>query len=173
MTTPALDHKSLARFWNKVDKNGPLWNGSRCWLWMAAHQPLGYGTFWDKRRFYCAHRISYIIAGRVIPNGLSLDHLCRNPRCVNPDHLEPVTHGENIRRGASAKMHCPKGHEYTPENTRTYKGRRFCRACAKIAADRTNARVRNSQEIRNKYNAARRIKRLRPVTLVKSGNESV
>lgn len=74
-----------------------------------------------------------------IPEGLSLDHLCRHPWCVNPAHLDPVEHAENVRRGASGikamaraalQTHCKHGHEFTPENTRiSAQGSRVCRAC--------------------------------------------
>jgi hypothetical protein len=67
-----------------------------------------------------------------VPDGLELDHLCRVPACVNPDHLEPVTHIENVRRGRSywaERTHCSAGHEYTRENTRITKRGRTCRAC--------------------------------------------
>jgi hypothetical protein len=76
------------------------------------------------------HRYIYELFSGPIPVGLVLDHLCRVRHCVNPEHLEPVTIAENVRRGLKGRMvtHCPKGHEYTPENTYTY-NRRECRRC--------------------------------------------
>jgi hypothetical protein len=71
-----------------------------------------------------------------IPEGLTIDHLCRAIRCVNPAHLEPVTNAENIRRAAlaNARSHCPHGHEYTPENSYfDPKGGRRCRECQRLA----------------------------------------
>jgi len=85
-----------------------------------------------------AHRLSYETEIGPIPEGLELDHLCRVRSCVNPLHLEPVTHQENVRRGEGAnfwrnKTHCPQGHEYTEENTgisnRNNEKCRYCREC--------------------------------------------
>jgi len=123
------------RFWAKVNKDGP--NG--CWVWTAAKTSLGYGEFWPGgshgRAGVYSHRFSYQLMVGPIPNGLQLDHLCRNPSCCNPCHLQPVTQAENMRRGNAGsnmrvKTHCPHGHEYTSQNTRVYRGRRFCKACA-------------------------------------------
>lgn len=89
-----------------------------------------------KQRY--AHRLAYEWAVGPIPPGAQIDHLCREPRCINPDHLEAVTQRENIVRGESPsavnarKTHCLHGHEFTPENTyrRPDDGNRQCRACA-------------------------------------------
>lgn len=70
-----------------------------CWLWQYSVSPQGYAR-WGKTY---AHRRVYEQLRGPIPAGLSLDHLCRVPRCVNPDHLEPVTHAENVRRGVAAR----------------------------------------------------------------------
>jgi hypothetical protein len=82
-----------------------------------------------------------------IPEGLELDHLCRNTLCVNPDHLEPVTHAENIQRGHAARgpvTHCRRRHEMTAENSyfdgRT--GKRYCRSCQRIWWARRDAKRR-------------------------------
>lgn len=124
------------RFWEKVDISGT------CWEWTAAKMKYGYGRFRsggsyeNGGRIVFAHRWAYEYLRGPIPAGLVLDHLCRNPSCVNPDHLEPVTSGENVLRGSglaaknAAKTHCPQGHDYTDENThRDSLGRRNCRAC--------------------------------------------
>lgn len=81
-----------ARFWSKVDKT------DACWLWTGALNNSGYGTIKINGVTVGAHRHSFLLAGRAIPEGLDLDHLCSVRRCVNPDHLEPVTRAENLRR---------------------------------------------------------------------------
>lgn len=85
----------VKRFWDKVDKT------SSCWLWQAKENVVGYGRIRIGGRKVLAHRYSYELLKGEIPNGLELDHLCRVPACVNPDHLEPVTRRENITRGKS------------------------------------------------------------------------
>lgn len=137
-----------SRFWSKV-RQGP-----GCWEWTAALDMAGYGCFgmatasgWRSRK---AHRVAYELAVGPIPEGLHLDHLCRNRRCVKPAHLEPVTNAENARRGEAglvsgarnrAKTVCPAGHVYTPANTYTdRRGRRTCRACQRVAWRRWDAR---------------------------------
>lgn len=94
-----------------------------------------------------AHRVSYELFVGPIPEGLTLDHLCRNRRCVRPSHLEPVTMRENLMRGTSfaatnaAKTHCVHGHEFTAANTRIdLLGKRQCRACRLDINRRYNAR---------------------------------
>jgi hypothetical protein len=107
---------------------------SGCWLWTAA-QLNGYGAIKVAGRFRGAHRVSYELHKGPVPDGLVLDHLCRVPFCVNPDHLEPVTIGENISRGDNhhrRKTHCKRGHAFTAENTLILStGSRACRTCAK------------------------------------------
>lgn len=112
---------------------------SGCWEWTAAHHPKqGYGWFKTNGRMVVAHRFAYEALVGPIPEGLVIDHLCRNPRCVNPSHLEPVTTAENVRRGrhpGREKTHCPHGHPYDAENTRyTKEGHRQCRACYRARA---------------------------------------
>ncbi len=113
---------------------------SGCWLWDGAASH-GYGILGKKlgeKRTRLAHRLLYQITKGNISEELDLDHLCRNTFCVNPDHLEPVTHKENMRRGKQfdvgavqrARTHCPQGHEYTEKNTYTSKtNQRYCRSC--------------------------------------------
>ena len=134
----------LDRFWSKVDKDGPVPPArpdlGPCWIWTAGRDHTGYGDFRFQGRKRVAHRVAWILTfGSEPADGLELDHLCRVRWCVRPDHLEPVTHAENTRRGDTfqaanaAKVRCPAGHPYTPENTSWINnghGRsRRCKAC--------------------------------------------
>ncbi len=130
------------RFFEKVDRNGaiPLHNPSlgSCWLWMAYILPNGYGHISVgpaiAGKIY-AHRASYVIHKGAIENGMDIDHLCRNRKCVNPNHLEAVTRRTNLVRGETviasnlAKTHCPQGHPYDDVNTYLCRGHRQCKIC--------------------------------------------
>lgn len=117
-----------------------------CWVWTASSQNGGYGRIGLGTReqgVALAYRVSYQLMVGDIPEGLVLDHLCRNRTCINPYHLEPVTQSENLRRGDNARVarercakitHCAQGHEFTPENTGIHiEGYRFCRICSRNA----------------------------------------
>lgn len=119
-----------------------LSRGDGCWEWIGFHDRLGYARIQVGRSGWMAHRIAYETFIGPIPDGLELDHLCRNRGCVNPTHLEPVTHLENMRRGLHAnKTQCPRGHPYDAENTLHRDGRRWCRICVRANANR-RARAR-------------------------------
>ena len=100
----------------------PADNG--CWVWNRKLTTAGYGrTMYEKKSVY-AHRLAYVAFKGTIPKGLFLDHKCRNTACVNPDHLDPVTHTENVQRGLRGALnpqrlatHCKHGHEFTEKNT--------------------------------------------------------
>lgn len=122
------------RFWSKVDKT----NLSGCWLWLAGKNNHGYGRFSINNKYERAHRVAYELVKGPIAEGVTLDHLCRNPACVNPDHLEPVTHRENVLRGKAPpaihakKTHCPNGHPLEGENLAKWDlahGQRKCKIC--------------------------------------------
>lgn len=126
------------RFWEKVEFT------DECWNWLGARTSSGYGHFTARHDHKCvAHRISYQYLVGEIPEGLDLDHLCRNRRCVRPEHLEPVTRQVNLLRGEGTtaiyarRNHCSAGHEYTAANTRRWKNKRVCREC-----ERNRARAR-------------------------------
>lgn len=108
--------------------------GDACWEWTGAKTASGYGKVLTFRSIRAAHRVLYELLVGPVPEGLELDHLCRNAGCVNPGHLEPVTHQENIMRSPrNGQSVCQDGHPRTPENTYvyTYKGveRRYCKPC--------------------------------------------
>lgn len=118
---------------------GPAFLGSfDCWEWTGSKNPKGYGQFYPTQKpMVYAHRWGYEYFVGPIPEGMDLDHLCRNPSCVNPHHLEPVTRRENLMRGKTLsranaeRTHCPQGHPYdTDSEHRPTKHGRQCRVCA-------------------------------------------
>lgn len=99
-----------------------------CWIWTGTLYSNGYGSIYVDGRVSLTHRVSYEIRVSKVPEGLEIDHLCRVRSCLNPEHLEPVTHAENMRR--AMRTHCVNGHEFTAENTyRPADGKRYCRTC--------------------------------------------
>ena len=97
-----------------------------CWEWQGSKNGGGYGVLERNNKRLAAHRFFYENIVGKIPTGLEIDHLCRNRKCVNPKHLEPVTHSENVRRGCLAhpKKHCKKKHPYVTGNIYIIKGRK-------------------------------------------------
>lgn len=136
---------AAVRFWEKVDKAAP----GGCWIWQASLFFSGYGQFQVGHAKIRAHRWAYEREFGPIPDGLVLDHLCRERRCVNPAHLEAVTDRENVLRGDgpsarnARKTHCDSGHPFDVGNTRwTKEGRRKCRRCHAIGQQRRRDRLR-------------------------------
>ena len=142
---PATAEELEARFISRIDK---LESG--CWAWTGSGTTGGYGRFWAGKRSYQAHRFAYELWVGAIPPGMTLDHLChsssdcpggecRHRKCVNPDHLEPVTASENVRRKYGTGL-CKAGHELTSDNCYFRKGGgRQCRTCAKDYRKRQSA----------------------------------
>jgi len=117
------------RFWSKVEVGV-------CWTWTAAINSTGYGQWGVNGRSKSVHRLAWEALVGPIPVGLTIDHLCRNKRCVNPDHMETVTVAvNNARKPAANKTHCIRGHQLSGDNLRINGlGRRSCRTCARAAA---------------------------------------
>lgn len=134
------------RIFGRIDASGP------CWEWLGFRNDRGYGVMTFQRVSRYVHRRVWELLVGPVPQGLELDHLCRNHACCNPDHLEPVTHAENVRRGASAavavdvlrrryespKKFCKRGHVLDDE-AYVHDGRRQCRACRRITAAQRKA----------------------------------
>lgn len=103
-----------------------------CILWMGVKIRTGYGRIMLDGRRYAVHRVVYMAFKGPIPDGLELDHLCRVRHCVNPHHLEAVTHAENIRRIHAGRTTCLRGHERTPENEYRGPSNAYCRVCKRL-----------------------------------------
>lgn len=132
------DPKMLESFFKKIRITDD------CWLWEAAKQAQGYGSFTWGPKTYRAHKLSYELHKQPVSVGLVLDHLCGVRVCVNPAHLEPVSIKDNLFRSTKTlafknkiKTHCKSGHEFTEKNTYRHPKRpttRGCRICIKMAA---------------------------------------
>ena len=113
-------------FWSKAEVRGP----AECWLWQRGRDGSGYGRVRANGKQTGAHRVAYVLRKGLIPAELEIDHLCRQPLCVNPDHLEAVRHQVNVLRGVSLSAQharqtvCQNGHPFTAGW-----GQRVCRQC--------------------------------------------
>jgi putative hemolysin len=154
-----LDMSPIARFMRRLSVAG---NG--CWIWLGGRNDDGYGVFClAKRKNISAHRFSYQFHRGEIEKGLEVDHLCSCRSCVNPEHLELVTHAENIRRGKergsyknhnligklnSAKTHCKNGHPYQGDNLiiDKYNGGRRCKICEQAKSMRYREKIKANKE---------------------------
>jgi hypothetical protein len=127
------------RLWKRITVD----EATGCWLWTGGQFLSGYGAVKYQGKTRRAHRVAWEVANeRHIPDGLTLDHLCRVKLCINPEHLEPVTMRVNTLRGTSpvalnaAKKICPRGHPYLGDNLVVYSGHRRCRECSRAKEGR-------------------------------------
>jgi len=118
------------RLWSRVHKEP-----GGCWLWTGGFTRRGYGQIRVNGRNTYVHRVTWSLAGRSLPEGMEIDHLCRVHNCVNPDHLEPVTHRENVLRGTglsanhARKTRCIHGHPLDGLRIGLRAGARYCITC--------------------------------------------
>ena len=144
------DRDWTTRFFDKVDQGTEY---DDCHIWLGAKDDYGYGKFrLPNGHTKGTHIIAWELANqKTVPPGWHVDHRCRIRACCNPDHLEPVPAAENVARGESfsarnaRKTHCPKGHEYTDQNTRWHSGRRECITCIR-ARDRERRAAKRAEK---------------------------
>ncbi len=134
---PTPSPEDEARFWSKVRQEGD------CLIWTGSMNKKGYGFFWMQGRMRVAHRIAWLIAGRPLLEGMTLDHTCENEGCQNVDHMEQVTNFENIRRGdgypgrairAREKGECVNGHNLIQAGVTAAGKCKTCRREPRLAA---------------------------------------
>jgi hypothetical protein len=129
----------IKRFFSRVQKT------DTCWIWTGAKHPAGYGRLMFGGHSTCAHRLSWMLHRGALNQDVTIDHLCHNKLCVNPDHLEPVSRGENARRYMLSRTHCSNGHAFNKENTAiNHNGHRRCKACARMFAKKYAAMKRSA-----------------------------
>ena len=146
-----ISKRSQERFFALVSKTD-----GGCWLWQGKLTKYGYARIYVDGHMIFAHRVSYVISNGNIADGKCLDHLCRNRSCVNPNHLQAVSIGENVLRGQGLsvqnllKKYCPRGHELAGTNLIRSKSCRTCRICRnKLAIDRKRERQARMTHCKN------------------------
>lgn len=168
---PRGDHGRLKaiplwdRFFAKVNKKGPRFGPWKlhCWLWTTQLNDGGYGVISVNRKPQRAHRVAWQWYRGTIPQGLELDHLCRNRACVNPAHMELVTRQENLRRGIGigglvsrqqkAATHCKRGHRFDVANSyySPSGGGRRCLTCKRNGDRNTRTLDKRKEQHVNSY----------------------
>tara|TARA_R110002167_G_scaffold98639_1_gene259246 strand:- start:276 stop:725 length:450 start_codon:yes stop_codon:yes gene_type:complete len=138
--------ETIDRFLAKVDKT------DNCWNWTAFCDTWGYGQFRYGSRVIQAHRYSYLNFVGDLIEGLVVDHLCSNRKCVNPSHLEQVTQKQNVMRARSKVTHCPSGHEYDAIKSN---GKSYARSCKTCHAKAVAKYQHNNKEKINKQQRER------------------
>lgn len=155
-----LTSEQSARFWEKVALPS---NAGECWEWQAGKDKDGYGKFSLVGRTVRPHRLSYVLRYGSIPEGLELDHTCRNRACINPSHLDPVTgkvntlRGETITAQNARRTECVNGHPFDVSYVRDGTRRRGCSICNK-AKQKKHA---STEEFRAKHAEYERNRRAR------------
>ena len=124
-----INYLNQCKWWDKVD----IMESGECWLWKQSVGSHGYGQTWDGKSVILSHRVAWILHhNQDIPEGMTVDHICRVRRCCNPGHLRLLSNIDNATdNGQSNKTHCPRNHPYDDINTYIDpKGHRRCRQCA-------------------------------------------
>lgn len=143
-----LDHATTQRFWAKADVRGD----NDCWPWMASTNHRGYGRFVLRGKCTSAPRVAWMIGYQAeLPADRFACHTCDNTGCVNPKHIWPGTHSQNVadsvrkrRHNQARKLHCVRGHPLVAENLYVYKNERRCRECLRANTRAFSARRRSA-----------------------------
>ena len=146
-----LNRAELARLFSWIEPSKTRsFCGTQCWEWQGSLIHGGYGRFRLRGIRHRAHRLFYEAFVEVIPPELDCDHLCRNPPCVNPAHIDPVPTRVNVLRAPESlasinfwKTECPKGHPLAGDNLVAWElkqGKRACKTCARARYRSVNSR---------------------------------
>lgn len=138
----SIRKRAVELFMNRIQKSIIEDTATGCWLWQKTLNRDGYALIWVHNKAHSAHRFMYEFLCGTIPDGLELDHLCRVRNCVNPEHLEPVTRAENMRRVAIFNKFCKRGHSYSEHGFVNSKGDRECKLCSRSCKNRSQQRIR-------------------------------